>query len=170
MPSSIDCLVLYIPLALKDLTPTHLSSYPRLRVHRFICWFMFMILLLQVIIWGLLITLFRVLVRLLPFKTWELSHTSLVLLVNYCGTDLFLSQEHYILDILQHADLTNAKPASTPFPTGTSLTLGDNALFENPVRYRQTVGSLQYVTLSRPDITYVVNKVCQFMHSPTVNH
>ena len=36
--------------------------------------------------------------------------------------------------------------------------------------YRQLVGALQYVTLSRPDITYAVNKVCQFMHSPTENH
>lgn len=32
------------------------------------------------------------------------------------------------------------------------------------------VGALQYVTLSRPDITFVVNKVCQFMHSLTENH
>lgn len=43
-------------------------------------------------------------------------------------------------------------------------------LFENPMRYRQVVGALQYVTLSRPDIAYAVNKVCQFMHSPTNNH
>jgi hypothetical protein len=40
----------------------------------------------------------------------------------------------------------------------------------NPVKYRQIVGALQYVTLSRPDISYAVNKVCQFMHSPTENH
>ncbi|GKE98728.1 uncharacterized mitochondrial protein-like protein, partial [Tanacetum coccineum] len=31
-------------------------------------------------------------------------------------------------------------------------------------------GSLQYVTLSRPDIAFAVNKVCQYMHAPTENH
>ncbi|GJZ73000.1 putative RNA-directed DNA polymerase [Tanacetum coccineum] len=34
----------------------------------------------------------------------------------------------------------------------------------------RVVGSLQYVTLSRPDIVFAVNKVCQFMHAPTENH
>ncbi|KAJ0683370.1 putative RNA-directed DNA polymerase [Helianthus annuus] len=40
----------------------------------------------------------------------------------------------------------------------------------NTIRYRQTVGALQYATLSRPDIAFAVNKVCQFMHAPTENH
>ncbi|GKB75368.1 nucleotide-binding alpha-beta plait domain-containing protein [Tanacetum coccineum] len=35
---------------------------------------------------------------------------------------------------------------------------------------RCVVGSLQYVTLSRPDIAFVVNKVCQYMHAPIENH
>lgn len=90
--------------------------------------------------------------------------------VAYDGPNLFLSQQQYVLDILQLAGLTDAKPVSTPLPTGASLSLGDSPLFENPVRYRQVVGALQYVTLSRPDITYAVNKVCQFMHSPSNNH
>ncbi|GKC38948.1 gag/pol polyprotein, partial [Tanacetum coccineum] len=46
----------------------------------------------------------------------------------------------------------------------------DSTAFSNPVKYRQVVGSLQYVTLSRPDITFAVNKVCQYMHAPTENH
>ncbi|GKC73852.1 uncharacterized mitochondrial protein-like protein [Tanacetum coccineum] len=58
----------------------------------------------------------------------------------------------------------------TPITTTTNLALGDSPLFEDPVRYRQIVGSLQYATLSRPDIAYAVNKVCQFLHSPTEKH
>nr|GEW57824.1 hypothetical protein [Tanacetum cinerariifolium] len=38
------------------------------------------------------------------------------------------------------------------------------------VKYRQVVGSLQYVTLSWPDIAFAVNKVCQYMHALTANH
>lgn len=59
------------------------------------------------------------------------------------------------------------------FFTGTTtanLALGDSRTFDNPVKYRQIVGAFQYVTLSRPDLTFAVNKVCWFMHSPTQNH
>ncbi|CAN1184716.1 Retrovirus-related Pol polyprotein from transposon RE2, partial [Linum perenne] len=42
--------------------------------------------------------------------------------------------------------------------------------FHDPKLYRQTVGALQYVTITRPDITFAVNRVCQYMHSPTVQH
>ena len=37
-------------------------------------------------------------------------------------------------------------------------------------RYRSTVGALQYLTLTRPDISFAVNKVCQYLHAPTTAH
>lgn len=36
--------------------------------------------------------------------------------------------------------------------------------------YRSTVGALQYATITHPEIAYSVNKVCQFMHAPTMFH
>lgn len=36
--------------------------------------------------------------------------------------------------------------------------------------YRSVVGALQYLTLTRLDIAYSVNKVCQFLHAPTITH
>ncbi|KAJ0816493.1 putative RNA-directed DNA polymerase [Helianthus annuus] len=86
------------------------------------------------------------------------------------GADIILSQKKYILDIIARAGLSESKPVSSPIPSTAHLSLGDSSPFDNPVRYRQIVGALQYVTLSRPDISYAVNKVCQFMHSPTTNH
>ncbi|XP_023767626.2 uncharacterized mitochondrial protein AtMg00810-like [Lactuca sativa] len=56
------------------------------------------------------------------------------ILVAYCGIDIFLSQKLYVLDILQLAGLTEAKPVSTPLPTGAPLFLGDGPLFDNLVR------------------------------------
>ncbi|KAJ0600057.1 putative RNA-directed DNA polymerase [Helianthus annuus] len=87
----------------------------------------------------------------------------------YSGQDILLSQQKYINELLQRAGLSNAHPVDSPITPGVKLALGDSSPFENPVKYRQVVGALQYVTLSRPDITYAVNKVCQFMHSPTEN-
>ncbi|KAJ0519851.1 putative RNA-directed DNA polymerase [Helianthus annuus] len=46
----------------------------------------------------------------------------------------------------------------------------DNPLLDDPSRYRQTIGALQYATLSHLDIAFAVIKVCRFMHAPTKNH
>ncbi|GJT18905.1 putative RNA-directed DNA polymerase [Tanacetum coccineum] len=85
-------------------------------------------------------------------------------------SDILLSQKKYILELLQSAGLSNCNLVSSPMVTSSSLSLDDSTAFSNPVKYRQVVGSLQYVTLSRPDIAFAVNKVCQYMHAPTENH
>lgn len=41
---------------------------------------------------------------------------------------------------------------------------------EDATRYISIVGALQYLTLTRPDISFSVNKVCQFLHTPTTVH
>ena len=46
--------------------------------------------------------------------------------------------------------------------------LNDATSFSNPTFYRSIVGALQYLTLTRPDISFSVNYVSQFMHSPTM--
>ncbi len=48
----------------------------------------------------------------------------------------------------------------------TGNTLGVN----DATQYRSIFGALQYLTLTRPDISFAVNKVYQFLHSPTVQH
>ncbi|PKI35921.1 hypothetical protein CRG98_043675 [Punica granatum] len=50
------------------------------------------------------------------------------------------------------------------------LSLRDRDLFQDSSLYRSVVGSLQYLLLTRPDIAYGVNQVCQFMHRPTTTH
>nr|GFA41255.1 hypothetical protein [Tanacetum cinerariifolium] len=95
---------------------------------------------------------------------------SLGIEVVYKNSDVILSQRKYILELLQWANFSKAKPVPSPITTTANLHLDDSPLFDDPVKYRQLVGALQYVTLSHPDITYAMNKVFQFMHSPTINH
>ncbi|KAD3641993.1 hypothetical protein E3N88_31217 [Mikania micrantha] len=83
---------------------------------------------------------------------------------------LILSQQKYIRDLLHRAGLSDSKPVVSPLPSTTNLFLNDSPLFNDPTKYRQMVGALQYVTMTRPDISFAVNKVCQFMHLPTENH
>nr|GEV05502.1 retrovirus-related Pol polyprotein from transposon TNT 1-94 [Tanacetum cinerariifolium] len=68
-------------------------------------------------------------------------------------------QRKYILELLQSAGLSNCNLVSSPMVTSSSLSLDDSTAFSNPVKYQKVLGSLQYVTLSRPDIAFAVNKV-----------
>lgn len=82
---------------------------------------------------------------------------------------LHLSQQQYIRDILTRTKMLDAKPVATPADPSVPLQLQGDP-FRDPKLYRQTVGSLQYATITRPDITFAVNRVCQFMHAPTTLH
>lgn len=66
--------------------------------------------------------------------------------------------------------MTHAKPVATPMSSSHALTLCDSDAFHDPTLYRSTVGGLKYVMLTRLDLSFVVNRVCQYMHRPTVNH
>lgn len=83
---------------------------------------------------------------------------------------LFMSQQKYILDMLEKFDMSNAKPTTTPMATSAKLRLKDGSQLTNATTYRQLVGSLQYLSLTRPDISYSINKLSQYMHLPTENH
>ncbi|RVW92402.1 Retrovirus-related Pol polyprotein from transposon RE1 [Vitis vinifera] len=83
---------------------------------------------------------------------------------------IFLSQRKYIADLLNRTHMTEAKPAPTPLATSPILTLQSGTPLSDPTEYRTVVGSLQYLSLTRPDIAYTVNKLSQFMHQPTSDH
>ncbi|KAL5570490.1 hypothetical protein UlMin_027065 [Ulmus minor] len=90
--------------------------------------------------------------------------------VTYDDTSLHLCQNKYIADLLERNDMMDCKPAKTPGTIGKNLSKYDGEMFEDEMKYRSVVGALQYVTLTRPDIAFAVNKGCQFMHSPTSTH
>ncbi|CAH1442177.1 unnamed protein product [Lactuca virosa] len=89
--------------------------------------------------------------------------------IHHRPDSIILSKRKYILELLQCAILSESKLVPSPMKTKDNLAIGDNKAFEKLVQYRQIVGALPYVTLSRPNITFAVNKVCQFLHSPTKN-
>lgn len=65
--------------------------------------------------------------------------------------------------------MAEAKPISSPALPGSRLLAGGDP-FRDQHLYRSVVGALQYATITRPEITYAVNRVCQFMHNPTEAH
>jgi hypothetical protein len=92
--------------------------------------------------------------------------------VTKCKDGIILSQEKYAQDILSRVGMTKYKPSSTPFSASEKLSCdeGEALSAEDSTRYRSIVGALQYLTLTRPEISYAVNKFCQFHHAPTTIH
>ncbi|KAH9715498.1 hypothetical protein KPL71_021073 [Citrus sinensis] len=86
------------------------------------------------------------------------------------ATGLYLSQAKYIADILAKHDMVYSSPVSTPMSTSQYLTKDSGDIIQNVSQYRSIVGALQYVTLTRPDIAYSVNKLSQFLSNPHTSH
>lgn len=83
---------------------------------------------------------------------------------------IHLSQRKYITDLLARTGMQHAKPVSTPLPTSPKLTLHAGTLLQDATEYRSIVGSLQYLSFTRPDISYAVSRLSQYMHRPTTEH
>lgn len=84
------------------------------------------------------------------------------------STGLHLSQTKYILDLLKKTNMDKAKALPTPMVSSASL-FSKQAIF-NPQEYRSIVGVLQYITVTRPEIAFSVNKVSQFLLCPLDTH
>ncbi|XP_020970300.1 uncharacterized protein LOC110268460 [Arachis ipaensis] len=81
-----------------------------------------------------------------------------------------LYQRKYALDLITDCGLLGAKPASTPMEYTTSLSKASGSPLPDATIYRRLVGRLLYLTNTRPDLSYSVGCLSQFMDSPTDAH
>jgi hypothetical protein len=79
----------------------------------------------------------------------------------------YLSQAKYIHDLLDRAGLTDHRSVDTPMECHTRLCATGGVPLEDPTRYRHLVNSLVYLGITRPDISYAVHILTQFMSTPT---
>jgi hypothetical protein len=92
--------------------------------------------------------------------------------VHHCSDGLMLSQHKYIHDLLTRTKMSTANGVSLPMLPSDKLVLdvGDKLSPDDATRYHSVVGALQYLSLTRPDISFSINIVCQLMSSPTTVH
>ena len=83
---------------------------------------------------------------------------------------LFLSQEKYALELLDRTGMLQCKSISTPVDTASKLAAQSSDPVADPTEYRSIAGGLQYLTFTRPDISYAVQQICLHMHDPRANH
>ena len=108
--------------------------------------------------------------RLFSMKDLGPLHYFLGLEAVYSTTGLHLTQTKYTMDLLFRTKFQDVKPISSPANAGKKLSLYDGDPLSDPTEFRSVVGALQYLTLTRPDICFAVNQVCQFLHQPTTHH
>lgn len=86
------------------------------------------------------------------------------------SSGIFLSQRKYTLQLLSDTGFMGAKPQSLPLDLNIKLTDTEGTLLPDSSMYRRLIGRLLYLTISRPDITFAVNKLSQFMAQPRTCH
>ncbi|XP_034200148.1 uncharacterized mitochondrial protein AtMg00810-like [Prunus dulcis] len=84
--------------------------------------------------------------------------------------DLFVHQTKYCKDLLKRARIEACKPSVTPCKPHSSVLRNKGSLLTDPTQFHSIVGALQYLTFTRPDISFAVNSVCQFMQASTDVH
>jgi hypothetical protein len=83
---------------------------------------------------------------------------------------LHLRQSKYNTDLLRRVQMDEAKPYGAPCVAGSKMSRFDGEPLVDPTLFRHVFGALQFATLTRPDLAYAMNQLCQHMHRPTTVH
>ena len=83
---------------------------------------------------------------------------------------IWLSQRQYALDMLSKYGMADCKPIAIPLDQNLRLRADVGQVLEDVTMYRKIVGSLLYLTISRPDLSYAVGLESQFMQTPKKPH
>ena len=90
--------------------------------------------------------------------------------VNSTVAGIFLNQHKYIREIITLAGLQDGRSVDTPLEVNVKYRRDEGEFLPDPSLYRRLVGSLNYLTITRPDISFVVQQVSQFMQAPRHLH
>ena len=106
------------------------------------------------------------------FEMKDLGHLSyfLGLEIAHSTDGLYITQAKYDSDLLSRVGLTDNKIVDTPIELNAHLTPSEGKPLSNLSLYRKLVGSLVYLTVTRPDISYVVHPVSQYLSAPQSTH
>ncbi|GJT71429.1 ribonuclease H-like domain-containing protein [Tanacetum coccineum] len=114
--------------------------------------------------------------RFASYITREFAMTDLGSLNYFLGISLtrdssgmFLSQKKYVVEILERAGMVHCNPSRTPVDTESKLGTTGDVVFD-PTLYQSLASSLQYLTFTRPDISYAVQQVCLHILDPREPH
>ncbi|KAH9741647.1 protein kinase domain-containing protein [Citrus sinensis] len=106
------------------------------------------------------------------FETKDLGYLKYFLEIEVARSrkGIFLSQRKYILDLLEETGMLGCKPSDVPIESNHRLGATTKRRLVNKEQYQRLVGKLTCMCHTRPDITFAVGVVSQFMYSPNVEY
>jgi hypothetical protein len=108
------------------------------------------------------------------FKEFEMTDNGLMsyflgIEVKQENDGIFISQKKYMREILEKFKIDSYNAVNTPIATGLKLSREEGRSADSTV-YKSLVGSLRYLTMTRPDILYGVGLVSRYMETPRESH
>ncbi|XP_050909786.1 uncharacterized mitochondrial protein AtMg00810-like [Lathyrus oleraceus] len=107
----------------------------------------------------------------------EFEMTDMRLMAYYLGIEvkqedkgIFITQEGYAKEVLKKFKMDDKNPDGTPMECGSKLSKHENGEIVDPNLYKSLVGSLRYLTSTRPYILYDVGVVSRYTKAPTTTH
>lgn len=90
--------------------------------------------------------------------------------VKQSSEGIYLCQSKYAGEILDRFGMGTCNPVKNPIVSGTKLVKNGGEISENPTIFKQIIGSLMYLSVTRPDIVFVVCLLSKFMTDPKSSH
>ena len=106
------------------------------------------------------------------FEMSLLGELSFFLGLQICQSNqgIFISQTKYIIEILKRFGMEDCKLVITPMQTSCKLSQDDDSNYTNQRQYSSMIGSLLYVTTSRPYVMKAVGQMARFQAAPKESH
>ena len=106
------------------------------------------------------------------FQTKDLCKLKYLLSIEVTQSNdgIVISQKKYAMDMMEETGLVSSKSVDTSMDPNTELLPNQGEPIYDPEQYRRLVGKLNYLTVTRPDISFAVSLVSQFLNSPFEDH
>ncbi|XP_042042442.1 uncharacterized mitochondrial protein AtMg00810-like [Salvia splendens] len=83
---------------------------------------------------------------------------------------ILISQRKYVMDLLRDTGMLGCKPSAVPMDPLKKLRMDSGKPMEDASKYRRLIGRLLYLCITRPNVTFVVHKLSQYVSNPTDEH
>lgn len=107
----------------------------------------------------------------------EFEMTDIGLMSHFLGIEveqrengIFISQSGYAKEVLKRFGIESCNPVNTPVESGVELRKSTNGGNVDTTYFKSLVGSLRYLTCTRPDILYGVGLISRYMEAPDQSH
>ena len=83
---------------------------------------------------------------------------------------ILITQRQYALQLVSDFGYLGCKPIKIPMESNLKLSQEEGDLLDDPTVYRRLIGKLLYLTITRPDLSFSVNRLSQFLANPRLPH